>query len=189
MLNKKTTAIIGIFLLTTFGLSAGELSKDQTSASIDEPSVRNSFGHLDIGLGPFPLPLPSFAAGYRNQWNHHGLDVYLSALTVYWATQVKGNAIYNYYFNPKLAAQFYVGGGVGVSTIFLSKTSFKKPVLCISPEFIFGKEYRSETGGQRFFQMQVSVPTIGTHYLNKKSSINPYTLYYPLVVFTYGIGF
>lgn len=73
--------------------------------------VQNAFTHLDLGLGPFPLPLPSFALGHRNQWGHHGFNAALFVSTVVYITQLKASMAYLRYFKPNLKSQFYAGLG------------------------------------------------------------------------------
>jgi hypothetical protein len=141
--------------------------------------VQHSFGYVDIGVGPLPLPLPSFGAGFRKQADHHGADLSVQVETVVLLTQVKGSALYHYYFTPDLASQFYTGAGLGLSGLISHKKHMKGVLL--SPEFVFGKQYQTERGSTRFFQAAISWPTY--------SFSNKETFKMPLVVFSYGIGF
>lgn len=141
-----------------------------------ESEVRNSFGHVDLGLGPAPVPLPIFGIGHRNQWGKNGFDVTLNATTVVAATAVKFTPSYIRYFTPNLQAQFYMGVGVGVTGIFGSGGQ-----AVLSPEVLFGKEHQSDTGGRRFFQGQIGFPTY--------SPTAHKVTCFPIVTFTYGICF
>ncbi len=109
----------------------------------DAIEVQNAFSHVDLGLGPFPLPLPSFALGHRNQWGHHSFDATLSVVTVIEITQVKASMTYLYCSKPNLKSQFYIGPGLGVSSFFWGGKIF----MGFSPELIFGKEYSNFKDG------------------------------------------
>jgi hypothetical protein len=137
--------------------------------------VRDSFGYMGIGIGPLPFLVPSFSVGYRTQNGHHGADVSAYVSTVVAITQLKTSALYHYYFKPNPCSQFYVGGGLGVSTLFHRAVYF-------SPELAFGKQYINDAGDTRFFQAQISWPTFNTSRPHRP-------FYMPLVVFSYGIRF
>jgi hypothetical protein len=134
-------------------------------------------GYIDIGLGPFPIPIPVFGLGQRIQWNHHGMDLHMLVSTIVAVTEVKGTAMYLHYFKPSLASQFYAGGGLGAGGLFNNHHSRAKFLL--SPEIVLGKQYINEAGDKRFFQTEISWPTLGNH--------KPF--YFPLVVFSYGFMF
>ncbi|MBM3198165.1 MAG: hypothetical protein FJZ58_02775 [Chlamydiae bacterium] len=170
--------VFASLLALSSGLFA-EQSDTQTEGSVLPPRVNNAFMHVDLGLGPCPVPLPSFALGHRNQWNHHGLDVSLSVTTVVAATQLKFTPMYLYYFTPNLQSEFYMGFGLGTSVAMAGQT-----FLALSPEFVMGKEYRTEAGSRRFFQTSISFPTFAFGGGNDEG-----VLYFPLVVFSYGICF
>jgi hypothetical protein len=162
-------------LLATATLCASETEQPA------EP-VRHSMGYVDLGVGPLPIPLPSFGLGYRLQRGHHGFDASERVTTVVHFTEWKTSLLYHHYFHPNLKSQFYAGGGVGLSA--LSGRSFNHQSLrgTISPEFVFGKQYQNELGYNRFFQAQISWPTFRFGHMNKP-------FYMPLVVLSYGIGF
>ena len=128
-----------------------------------------------------PIPLPVFAGGYRTQVDKHGLDVSLQASTVVKITQVKTNILYHHYFKPSLTSEFYVGGGIAPGCIFSSDTT----LLTLSPEFVFGKQYRNESNDLRFFQLQASFPTFSIAGDRPHNS----TFLFPLITISYGIGF
>ncbi|MBS0614966.1 MAG: hypothetical protein JSR58_00250 [Verrucomicrobia bacterium] len=154
-------------------LMAGALLGEEATAP-----VTSSKGYLDIGLGPCPVPLPNFGIGYRGQQNHNGFDFSLNAATVVHATQIKGAALYQYFFKPNLKSQFYVGGGPALSYAFTSKGH----VWLLAPEVVFGKQYQNEAGDTRFMQVSVEWPTFA---LERHHTI----VKFPLVYFTYGIMF
>jgi len=143
--------------------------------------IKQQFGYVSAGVGPLPVPLPVFAAGYRYQIGHHGADLSFQVSTIAVITQIKANCLYHHYFKPNLASEFYVGGGVGPSWIVGSG----KALFLISPEFVFGKQYRNETGDLRFFQLQASFPTFSFGNNNSHHQ----TFKFPLIVISYGIGF
>jgi len=149
--------------------------------------VCSSFGYMNVGLGPFPLPLPIFGLGYRAQRHQHGFDISLQVSTIVMLTHIKGSLLYQHYFRPSFQSQFYIGGGLGVSGLF--GTYGNDAIGAVSPEFVFGKQYLADTGGRRFFQMQVSWPTCGFEEFSKRSFSKREFFYYPLVVFSYGVGF
>ncbi len=157
----------------------------QEAKSLESPQeVKQEFGYFGLGLGPFPLPLPAFSGGYRAQSGHHGADISLQVQTIVAVTQLKTSLLYHHYFKPCLSSQFYVGGGVGPSVIFGHRGSFlKNGAFLLSPEFVFGKQYRNESNDLRFFQMQLSFPTINFR------SHNVDVCEFPLVIISYGIGF
>ena len=108
-------------------------------------------------------------------------DVSLQVSTIVVVTQVKTNFLYHHYFKPSLTSEFYVGGGIAPGCIFSSD----RALLTLSPEFVFGKQYRNENGDFRFFQLQASFPTFS---IAGDKPDNPVFLF-PLVTISYGIGF
>lgn len=164
-------------ILTSF-LALGTAIAQEPIAPQEPPQkISQQFGYVGAGVGPLPLPLPVFMAGYRTQTGHHGADLSLQASTIVVITELKTNFLYHYYFNPSLTSEFYVGGGIGTSILFGSKRSG----VFFSPEFVFGKQYRNESNDLRFFQLQISFPTIA--YSDERISL------FPLVTLSYGIGF
>ena len=156
-----------------------------TGSLVAKEEVQTSFPYVGFGLGPFPVLVPSFSAGYRTQEGHHGADLSIYGSTLVFITELKTSALYHYYFKPNLCSQFYIGGGFGMNA-FLDKKF--RPVfgkdthVYLSPEFVFGKQYINEAGDTRFFQAQISWPTF-------PSDGHHRPFYMPLVVFSYGIGF
>jgi hypothetical protein len=181
-------------LMLAFGSVA--MAETTCPTCIDQPyqpctyqpcEVRQQFGYGSLGLGPFPIPIPVFGVGYRTQSGHHGGDFSLQASTIVVTTQVKASLLYHYYFKPDYCSQFYLGGGVGPSIMFGSGDH----AVLLSPELVFGKQYRNESDDLRFFQAQVSFPTFALshdhhhHHRNHHCHI----LKFPLVVLSYGIAF
>lgn len=167
---------LGICLLLFVGMLHGQ-------EPVQTPNVKGSFGYADIGIGPLPLLVPTFGLGCRTQYNHHGWDLSLHAASVVVLTEIKGSLLHHYYFNPCFESQFYSGLGIGFGALF---SKHDDTLTFLSPEFAFGKEYTTDTGGLRFFQVQVSFPTF---YSNKGHHFSHHPFYMPLVVFSYGIGF
>ncbi len=168
MKTKWTASLLIALIAPLLHLQANDA---KTATEIHDRS-----GYVDLGLGPFPLPLPVFGVGYREQWNHHGLDTHLQLATVVHATVLKGSMHYLYYLKPNLASQTYVGGGASVGGLFVKHHD----KALFSPEFVVGKQYINEAGDKRFFQAQTSWPTFA-------SNKNP--VYFPMVVLSYGFMF
>ncbi len=184
-------------LMACFGfLSAEEVGKTEEEPTASKKvvekkkaaPVRNSFIHFDIGSGPYPLPIPTFAMGYRMQAGHQGLDFTLHASTVVYITQAKLSASYIFYFNPGLHGQIYIGPGIGGSAIFQSSKRYDRCLAALAPELLIGKEYVGRTGSYRLIQMQISFPTYSFGRIRKLKK-NQSIIYYPLIVVSYGIGF
>ena len=167
-------------------LLVGSLFASETPTPEVPPKVESSMGYFEIGLGPFPLPLPAFGLGYRMQNGHHGLDLPLQVSTIVSITQIKGSILYEYYFKPNLKSEFYVGGGLGTSGLFTHK--FHKAQLLLSPEFVVGKQYINEAGDTRFMQAQISWPTFAVYTSSHHKKVS-HPFWMPLVVFSYGMGF
>jgi hypothetical protein len=183
---NKLMIICGLFIkierfmknLSAWFLAAATTMTSLQAAEQEAPKpVYDHSGYFDVGLGPFPIPLPVFGIGQRMQWDHHGMDLHLLVSTIVAITEVKGTAMYLYYFKPSLASQFYVGGGLGAGGLFPNNHSHAK--FLFSPEVVLGKQYTNEAGDKRFFQTEISWPTLGSHH----------PFYFPLVVFSYGIMF
>src|SRR5688572_23416606 len=136
--------------------------------------VNQSTPYVSLGLGPFPLPIPVFGVGYRKQMNHHGFDVSFQGATIVEVSAVKLTTSYDYYFKPNSSSQFYTGFGVGTGAVFADGTG-----VFLSPEFTLGKQYQNESQDTRFFQAQISFPTIGV------SKHDHGVMLFPVVVLTY----
>ncbi|MBF8262862.1 MAG: hypothetical protein HW387_527 [Parachlamydiales bacterium] len=184
----KMKTLVAAFVL----FSSAAMATETTQETPASKEVEQSMGYFSIGLGPFPLPLPNFAFGYRNQTGHHGYDVSLQAATVVVATQIKMNALYHHYFKPNLESQFYAGGGLGVSALVGGHNVVTMVdghnVVAISPEIVFGKQYRNKTNDTRFIQAQISFPTVDIGRVHGYYS-HDNVLWFPLMVVSYGMGF
>lgn len=161
------------------------------TAQEEKPSVKDSYGYVDLGAGPAPVPLPIFGIGYRFQSNEHGFNVSLRSSTVVIYTNVKCGVHYFHYFNPNIDQQFYLGIGPALDGIFKTSGDRGNSYLIASPELIFGKSYRSDTKARRFFEVSIDFPTF-TNKANrcfegvwKKTDV----FWFPLVSLHYGWGF
>jgi hypothetical protein len=172
-MKKAMTLVLGFSLCLCGSLFAAE-----------EPSpISNQYGYLSLGLGPAPLPLPQFGGGYRLQRGAHGFDANEQFSTIYYLTGVKIGLDYLYYLNPDLQKQFYIGVGPALFGVFGNRdTLLHGSLFAVAPELIFGKQYMTDTGSMRHFQVNMNCPAycIGNH---------KDVLYYPLVSFSYGWGF
>jgi hypothetical protein len=183
----KSKLILSFFLVLGSLASQEATPQVATLPVVQSESVKQSIRYLSAGVGPFPLLLPVFAGGYREQWNHHGVDANFEVATVVKATALKANLLYHYYFKPSLTSEFYVGGGVGGGYLFGFDRGF------ISPEMVFGKQYRNQSNDLRFFQLQISIPTLLVHSANTYSHhhhiFDRHAFWFPVTVLSYGIGF
>lgn len=166
-----------VLTLLTGSLIASESDMPQ------DPKVKDHYFYGSFNLGPVPFPIPGFGVGYRTQHDHFGLDTHLQLTTIGYGSQLKYQAMGLYYFKPKKTSQFYTGLGASSSILFL-KANLKKNIWIASPEWSFGKAYLNENQERRYLELQVSFPTFGlAEYKDKKA------WYFPLCVFSYGIGF
>jgi len=169
------------FVCIFLSLFATAFAEELTSSLPTNEPIKQQFGYVSAGLGPMPIPLPVFAGGYRSQLGNQGLDVSLQVSTVVTATQVKTNVLYLRYPKPSLSSEFYVGAGIAPGCLFGSDIA----LFTLSPEFVFGKQYRNESNDLRFFQLQASFPTFS---IAGAKPHNPVFLF-PLITISYGIGF
>ena len=164
-------------------------AEEETTEQKEIPeTVSRSLFHLDIGSGPYPLPVPVFSIGYRKQSGHQGMDLSLYASTVVYLTQVKLSASYLFYVNPSLKGQIYIGPGVGGSVVFQSGKKYDRALVALSPELLVGKEYIGRTGSRRLVQMQISIPTYTFGRIRSLKKTDR-VIYYPLIIVSYGICF
>jgi hypothetical protein len=159
-------------LLSTALFSDNSIHKESSS------KVNDSYFYGSFNLGPAPLPLPGFGLGYRVQNDHFGLDTHVQLTSVVVVNFLKVQSQALFYFKPKLESQFYMGLGGSYSKLF---HSFEDCSLT-SPEITFGKCYLNENDSRRHFELQISWPTF---FHDEKTHI----AYFPLCVFSYGIGF
>ena len=173
-MKKGIALAIGLFLTLSGSAFAAE----------EQPLVKNEYGYLDLGLGPAPFPIPQFGGGYRFQNGSNGFDANLMVSTIVEATGVKLGLHYLHYMHPDISKQFYVGAGPAVIEMFSRRNHSG---LALAPEFIFGKQYTSDTGSQRHFQANLIWPAICFDHSNYRNHHN--ALWYPLLSFSYGWGF
>lgn len=168
------TKLIAIFLLLTSALAAHEfLSPPATSTNVEE-----HFPYLSLGVGPMPLPLPNFSAGYRYQSNYFGFDGSLQSTPLFFddMNYLKASFLGHYYPKPNPHSQLYVGAGISHGILLHTYHS-----LTISPEIVIGQEYINSSDNRRFLQAQISYPTLCVY---RDKTIN-----FPLVLISYGFGF
>jgi hypothetical protein len=161
--------------------------------------VDNSFGYVNIGVGPLPELVPSFGIGYRAQRNHHGFDASAS-ISRFRETTTRMGVVYNYFFSPNLQSEFYAGLGLGAK-VSCAADYLEKPCFAFHPKIVFGKQYQNETNFQQFFQVEVAFPVFSLGDMAKKTwkiRERAFSLHYPKsckgsyvpeVIFSYGIGF
>ncbi len=179
----KTTSILLALSTILFG-SAFAAEIEQPGTPVQQPinsDVQMAFPYVSLGLGPAPIPLPIFGAGYRFQQGHHGFDTSVNVATVYFATAVKASALYHYYFKPNSASQFYTGVGPAIGVGF--EIDRHRCGVGGVAEFVFGKQYINDTGDIRFFQADIDFPLV----FGNRGKVHVVAV--PLVVLKYGIGF
>lgn len=196
---RNWKVILGLTIGTCGSLFANEdtavtervIPEQQLQKKEKAQPIKNTFGYVDLGVGPAPLPLPIFGLGIRTQRNANGFDANLQTSTVVYATQVKLNLLYLRYLKPDLDKQFYFGIGPGVSAIIRDTDRIiDKSIITVSPELVFGKQYRSDTKATRFFQTQISFPTYHSAEKIRDNGFNKkHIIWFPVVTFNYGWGF
>ena len=156
--------------------------------SVAPNAVENGSGYVSLGVGPLPVLVPIFGLGGRLQRGHNGFDASVQAGRIPGLTILKENIRYLYYFSLNLAAQLYVGAGISVTEAFQHRTTAQ-----IATQFVVGKEYTNNTGGQRFFEAQIDFPTAHFdnvhHVKHNRLHFNGHSGTTPLVVVSYGIRF
>ena len=164
------------------------LTAQQPQEQLEEP-VSESFFYGALGVGPLPFLVPTFGFGYNVQNGHYGADIALDFSTVYVLSSIRLSPTFHYYSTPNLDSQFYTGMGLGISLVnprndrFLDKMS-----IMLAPEFVFGKKYRNEVGGDRFFQVITSWPTYSFEQFNASFAKN-HMVWAPIVYVKYGVSF
>ncbi|HEX2580014.1 MAG TPA: hypothetical protein VHK67_06415 [Rhabdochlamydiaceae bacterium] len=146
--------------------------------------VEASYGYVSLGVGPLPIPMPLFGLGWRYQNGHHGFDGSLQFISFGKSlTIAKENFDYLYYFTPNLASQFYVGGGVA----FTESWSCGRMHVLLSPQVVVGKQYTNDTGGVRYFQVQIDPVFLDlkSSYKSGRTRVGAF----PAVVLSYGLCF
>ena len=160
------------------------LMKAPEMTQCESEPVKASFGYVNLGLGPFPIPMPLFGVGGRYQNGHNGFDGSLQFIS--WGssfTLLKENFDYLYYPKPNLASQFYLGAGAAVTEII----SDGRVKVALSPQFILGRQYTNKAGDVRYFQAQIDPVFFDMNAAVKKHKARWGT--FPVVVLQYGICF
>jgi hypothetical protein len=151
----------------------------------DDPSqekeVKDSRPYFAIGVGPLPIPVPTFALHHKLQVNHFGMDNSVLASTVIAVTAVKLSSLYYYYPRPNLHQEFYYGGGIGFTSIFDKHNA----QLALSPEIVIGKQYITKSHDRRFIQAQIGFPSFPLNHYETK--YEPF--YFPIFTISYGMSF
>lgn len=196
-MNKILKIITACLVLPVSFLCANEEAQNETQN--DCCCVENAFGYLNVGVGPLPELVPSLGIGYRVQKDHHGFDLSGSIANTKLDTTTRASVLYNYFFKPNLATEFYAGVGIGIKGQHFKESSNTQ--FAVYPEIVFGKQYKNETNCQRFFQMQIGFPVFALDKIVKKTWTHrksSYSFSYPTsyktsfvpeVIFSYGIGF
>ena len=119
-------------------------------------SLEKSYTYWSIGAGPCPLPIPILSVGKRTMKGDFSIDTGVSL-----ATLVRANALYGYvnllhYSSKKPSSQIYTGIGAlaGAAQII----DLDDPFLFVSPQFIFGKEFLTQSGERQFFEVSIKCP-------------------------------
>ncbi|MGL4540572.1 MAG: hypothetical protein ACRCU0_06325 [Candidatus Rhabdochlamydia sp.] len=196
---NKILKIITTCLVLPASFLCANVQETQDEKQNDCCCVENSFGYLNIGVGPLPDLIPSFGIGYRAQKDHHGFDLSGTIAKTFVQTTARASVLYNYFFKPNLESEFYAGLGIGIKGEHFKETS--KAQFAVYPEIVFGKQYKNETNCQRFFQMQIGFPVFALDKIAKKTwthrkssysvsyPTSYKTSYVPEVIFSYGIGY
>ncbi len=143
-------------------------------------NVQTSFPYISIGLGPLPIPLPLAGAGYRFQQGNHGFDASLNGTIVAYASAIQAKAMYQYYFKPYLASQFYAGAGPSLIVGFDHDDHSTDTLGTVG--FALGQQYQNAAGDNRFFQADLDLPVTTEHMrLCVERS--------PIITVKYGFGF
>ena len=185
--NMKKLLTLGLLATAfVFADEGSEIVSMMKTPEIEKEAapVESSYGYASLGVRPLPIPIPLFGLGWRYQNGHHGFDGSLQFVSFGKSlTLTKENLDYLYYFKPNLASQFYVGGGVAF-TEFWSHGHLR---VLLSPQVVVGKQYTNDTGGVRYFQVQIDPLFLDLKRMCKNRLT--FVATYPAVVFSYGICF
>ena len=194
--------LASLLLFLAIGSSA-HLCSDETSAS---EFAKDSFLYGSLGvLAPSYLQ-PVFGLGLRGQSGYSGFDTAVEGIYIskdhY---QLSLSLDYLFYNKPCLKHQFYFGVGLQASLTynkfyyeykypdseisFSSEYEFVTPSL--QPELILGKQYISDTGGRRFFEVKIHPVTITERNALLMNLRDPQLEYsfQPSLEIRYGVGF
>lgn len=172
-MNKRTMSLTIGCLISLFGALFAE------ETEVVPPNTNTQYGYLSLGVGPLPIPLPQFGVGYRFQRGANGFDVNANVFTIVELTEAQMGLHYFYYMKPNVEKEFYVGFGPAVGAYFQKHRHGN--AMIFAPEFVFGKQFLSDTGAIRHFQASLDWPVIN----NKRDHVR----YFPLLYLSYAWGF
>lgn len=123
---------------------------------IEAIPVKAAYGYVSLGLMAIPYPIPLVGVGGRYQKGHHGVDGSIQFFTHRGTTLMKENINYLYYFKPNLASQYYLGGGIGSMQAWSdSRGDDHLWGITLTPQLLFGKQYKTKALGVHYIQIQV----------------------------------
>lgn len=188
--NKKL--LFHVFLLF-FGkvFSSETLSdqeqQDQIKNENSSSMIKDSNKYISVGIG-FP-GLPSLECGYRLQCDHEGMNTSIQVGTFFIFYQyLKAELSYLYFPHPEQKSQLYYGAGLGAavgSNMFACFGSGQHVYFEIFPEFILGRQYKTQSGKKRFVQGQLYFPNL---WLGKNMRADG-GVFIPQFAVSYGIMF
>lgn len=188
MKNKITILIITFLTSLSFMQAANcqEVTEEIFCLeSLNEARVQefsecksDSYRYVSIGVGPI-LFIPNFGIGYRERYASLGYDTGFSFSTVGYAHQLSAHFVGHYYLHEQQNSA-YLGLGLMGSGIVPNRG---RSGLTLSPDFIFGKEFKKNSESRHFIEMHVAVPTL---WVNSKG---PRGMYFPLMYIKYGTSF
>lgn len=147
--------IIALFLLTIINFSTLKADDENISNFTNDKYAYLSLGGTANFIafhGLYQLTIaPCVGVGFRAQSGHNGFDLSIQGRYVFDHLRVKGNSSYLYYFNPNLQDQIYCGIGAGIDTDIEMKGA-----LLLTPELSIGKQFVTDAGRRRFWNVQLS---------------------------------
>ncbi len=144
--------------------------------------ANDSFFHMDVGVGPLPIPAPELSFGWRHQRMNKGWDASASASSLLVASKLEARGVYLYYPQPSTDQQWYlgIGGSVAMSwSIGYPRDPLER--ITISPQWLIGKERRMKSGLISITQLRISCPTL---LANGKDGF-----WFPMTILSYGFSF
>lgn len=148
---------------------------------IIEPSceVNDNYRYFTLGVGPIIL-IPNIGIGFRERFSQFGWDAAASFSTIGYAHQLEAHFVGHYYLSPYRQNSAYMGLGLMGSGIF---TNQKDGGFTLSPDFVFGKEFKIKDESRQFIEMHVAIPSLWIE------SMHTHAFYYPLMYIKYGLSF
>lgn len=171
-----------IIVLTLFAVASFSTLK------ADDENISNftsdKYAYLSLGgtanlvslPGLYQLTIaPCVGVGFRAQSGHNGLDLSVQTRYVCDHFRIKGNSSYLYYFSPNLQDQIYCGIGAGIDTDIEMNGA-----LLLTPELSIGKQFVTDAGRRRFWNVQFSPCAI-----NRSGRV----ITFSELIVKYGLGF